>query len=38
MRNDIIQIVIGMVAAVITFAMMVGACFLVELISPYICR
>lgn len=38
MRNDMIQIVIGMVAAVIAFAIMVGACYLVHLVEPYICK
>ena len=37
MRNDLIQILIGMVSAVLAFAIMVGACFLVHLIEPYIC-
>lgn len=38
MKNDMIQIAIGMVSAVLAFAIMVGACFLVHLVEPYICR
>lgn len=38
MKNDMIQIVIGMASAVLAFAIMAGACYLVHLIEPYICR
>lgn len=38
MKNDLIQILIGMASAVLAFAIMVVACFLIHVAELYFCR